>query len=129
MFPDRAELLMLAVDDREYLAAERRFWSSMYGLDLTCITPAAIKYARQDSLARKALALTPPTRLLSLDLYQAGAAQVAADGFSKSFQLACARDEGRVCGLLAYWEASFTGRGKVKEPEVLRTGKGGGRRR
>uniref|UniRef100_A0A3Q2QBC8 Protein arginine methyltransferase 8 n=1 Tax=Fundulus heteroclitus TaxID=8078 RepID=A0A3Q2QBC8_FUNHE len=43
MFPDRASLYVLAIEDRQYKDFKIHWWENVYGFDMTCIRNVAIK--------------------------------------------------------------------------------------
>uniref|UniRef100_A0A670XPB4 type I protein arginine methyltransferase n=1 Tax=Pseudonaja textilis TaxID=8673 RepID=A0A670XPB4_PSETE len=43
MFPDRAALYMVAIEDRQYKDFKIHWWENVYGFDMTCIRDVAMK--------------------------------------------------------------------------------------
>ncbi|NWH62865.1 ANM8 methyltransferase, partial [Geococcyx californianus] len=43
MFPDRAALYVVAIEDRQYKDFKIHWWENVYGFDMTCIRDVALK--------------------------------------------------------------------------------------
>uniref|UniRef100_A0A669BZF0 Protein arginine methyltransferase 8b n=2 Tax=Oreochromis TaxID=8139 RepID=A0A669BZF0_ORENI len=43
MFPDRAALYVVAIEDRQYKDFKIHWWENVYGFDMSCIRNVAIK--------------------------------------------------------------------------------------
>jgi protein arginine N-methyltransferase 1 len=52
MFPDRASLLVCAIEDRQYKEDKIHWWDEVYGFDMSCIKSIALQEPLVDVVDR-----------------------------------------------------------------------------
>ena len=55
MFPDKASLHILAIEDREYKDDKVNWWNNVYGFDMSCIRDAALTEPLVDCVNAKSI--------------------------------------------------------------------------
>lgn len=120
VLPDKAELFVVGVEDRDHLSDTKQFWSDVAGFDLRAVLPAAVRLARRDDMASTSRLVTAPQRLLSFDV---ASARAPAAIFRRPFELSVQRSD-RLHALALYWDVTFSFAGKADSPVVLSTSPG-----
>ncbi|KAF3859220.1 hypothetical protein F7725_021619 [Dissostichus mawsoni] len=68
MFPDRATLYVVAIEDRQYKDFKIHWWENVYGFDMSCIRNVAIKEPLVDMVDSKQV-VTNACLLKEVDIY------------------------------------------------------------
>ena len=55
MFPDKASLHILAIEDREYKDDKVNWWNNVYGVDMSCIRDVALTEPLVDCVNAKSI--------------------------------------------------------------------------
>ena len=68
MFPDKASLHILAIEDREYKEDKVHWWSNVYGFDMSCIRDVALTEPLVDQVDAKQIVTNANLIKVSLSL-------------------------------------------------------------
>ncbi|XP_069760621.1 protein arginine N-methyltransferase 8-like isoform X2 [Narcine bancroftii] len=103
MFPDRATLYIVAIEDRQFKDFKIHWWEDVYGFDMTCIRNVAIKEPLVDIVDRKQV-VTNACLIKEVDIYSVKTEDLS---FSSAFRLQVQRNE-YVHALVTYFNIEFT---------------------
>ena len=103
IFPDRAALYLVGIEDRQYKEEKIDWWDNVYGFNMNRIRQLAIREPLVDCVDKKQV-VTSPATLIELDLYKAKVSDLA---FTSSFQLGIRRDD-YVQAFVAYFSVEFS---------------------
>ena len=67
MLPDRAQIYVAAIEDGEYKNQKLGFWRNVYGVDMSCLSTAAMKEPLVDSVEPNMI-VSDECCILDLDL-------------------------------------------------------------
>lgn len=103
LFPDRATLHVLAIEDNDYKEDKINFWDNVYGFNMSCIKKLALQEPLVDVVEANQV-MSSSCKLLSLDL---NTVQDADLSFKSPFRLVAARDD--FChALVCYFDIEFS---------------------
>ncbi|XP_059832599.1 protein arginine N-methyltransferase 1-like [Hypanus sabinus] len=103
MFPDRATLYIVAIEDRQFKDFKIHWWEDVYGFDMTCIRNVAIKEPLVDIVDPKQV-VTNACLIKEVDIYNVKTEDLS---FSSTFRLQVQRNE-YVHALVTYFNIEFT---------------------
>ncbi|KAE8613731.1 hypothetical protein XENTR_v10007848 [Xenopus tropicalis] len=103
MFPDRAALYIVAIEDRQYKDFKIHWWENVYGFDMTCIRDVAIKEPLVDIVDPKQV-VTNSCLIKEIDIYTVKTEELA---FTAAFCLQVQRND-YVHALVTYFNIEFT---------------------
>ncbi|XP_017166411.1 protein arginine N-methyltransferase 8-B isoform X1 [Poecilia reticulata] len=103
MFPDRASLYVLAIEDRQYKDFKIHWWENVYGFDMTCIRNVAMKEPLVDVVDPKQV-VTNSCLVKEVDIYTVKPDDLS---FTSAFCLQSQRND-YVHALVTYFNIEFT---------------------
>ncbi|XP_063786638.1 protein arginine N-methyltransferase 8 isoform X1 [Pseudophryne corroboree] len=103
MFPDRAALYVVAIEDRQYKDFKIHWWENVYGFDMTCIRDVAIREPLVDIVDPKQV-VTNSCLIKEIDLYTVKIEELA---FTSAFCLQVQRND-YIHALVTYFNIEFT---------------------
>ncbi|XP_072857060.1 protein arginine N-methyltransferase 8 isoform X4 [Pogona vitticeps] len=103
MFPDRAALYMVAIEDRQYKDFKIHWWENVYGFDMTCIRDVAMKEPLVDIVDPKQV-VTNACLIKEVDIYTVKLEELA---FTSAFCLQIQRND-YIHALVTYFNIEFT---------------------
>ncbi|CAG01906.1 unnamed protein product [Tetraodon nigroviridis] len=103
MFPDRAALYVVAIEDRQYKDFKIHWWENVYGFDMSCIRNVAIKEPLVDVVDPKQV-VTNACLLKEVDIYTVKPDDLS---FTSAFCLQIQRND-YVHALVTYFNIEFT---------------------
>ncbi|KAG9329655.1 hypothetical protein JZ751_003258, partial [Albula glossodonta] len=103
MFPDRAALYMVAIEDRQYKDFKIHWWENVYGFDMTCIRNVAMKEPLVDIVDPKQV-VTNSCLIKEVDIYTVKPEDLS---FTSAFCLQIHRND-YVHALVTYFNVEFT---------------------
>ncbi|GLD73542.1 protein arginine N-methyltransferase 8-B isoform X2 [Lates japonicus] len=103
MFPDRAALYVVAIEDRQYKDFKIHWWENVYGFDMSCIRNVAIKEPLVDVVDPKQV-VTNACLLKEVDIYTVKPEDLS---FTSAFCLQIQRND-YVHALVTYFNIEFT---------------------
>ncbi|XP_072341017.1 protein arginine N-methyltransferase 8-like isoform X3 [Scyliorhinus torazame] len=103
MFPDRATLYIVAIEDRQYKDFKIHWWENVYGFDMTCIRNVAIKEPLVDIVDPKQV-VTNACLIKEVDIYNVKTEDLS---FISTFCLQVQRNE-YIHALVTYFSIEFT---------------------
>ncbi|XP_023811854.1 protein arginine N-methyltransferase 8-B isoform X1 [Oryzias latipes] len=103
MFPDRASLYVLAIEDRQFKDFKIHWWENVYGFDMTCIRNVAMKEPLVDVVDPKQV-VTNSCLVKEVDIYTVKPEDLT---FSSTFCLQIQRND-YIHALVTYFSVEFT---------------------
>ncbi|XP_077356863.1 protein arginine N-methyltransferase 8-B-like isoform X3 [Festucalex cinctus] len=103
MFPDRASLYVVAIEDRQYKDFKIHWWENVYGFDMSCIRNVAIKEPLVDVVDPKQV-VTNACLLKEVDIYTVKSDELT---FTSAFCLQVQRND-YVHALVTYFSIDFS---------------------
>ncbi|CAL1263771.1 unnamed protein product [Larinioides sclopetarius] len=103
LFPDRATLFVLGIEDRQYKDEKISWWDSVYGFNMSCIRKVAITEPLVDVVDPKQV-VTSSCLLKEIDLYTVKSEDLS---FKSPFILSVQRDD-YVQAFVTYFNVEFT---------------------
>ncbi|XP_061618366.1 protein arginine N-methyltransferase 8-B isoform X1 [Phyllopteryx taeniolatus] len=103
MFPDRASLYVVAIEDRQYKDFKIHWWENVYGFDMSCIRNVAIKEPLVDVVDPKQV-VTNAFLLKEVDIYTVKPDDLT---FTSAFCLQVRRND-YVHALVTYFSVEFS---------------------
>ncbi|KAK2537721.1 Prmt8 [Columba guinea] len=103
MFPDRAALYVVAIEDRQYKDFKIHWWENVYGFDMTCIRDVAMKEPLVDIVDPKQV-VTNSCLIKEVDIYTVKTEELA---FTSAFCLQIQRND-YIHALVTYFNIEFT---------------------
>uniref|UniRef100_A0A8C1W2I4 type I protein arginine methyltransferase n=1 Tax=Cyprinus carpio TaxID=7962 RepID=A0A8C1W2I4_CYPCA len=103
MFPDRATLYVVAIEDRQYKDFKIHWWENVYGFDMTCIRNVAMMEPLVDIVDPKQV-VTNSCLIKEVDIYTVKPEDLA---FTSAFCLQIQRND-YVHALVTYFNIEFT---------------------
>lgn len=103
MLPDRAQIYVAAIEDEQYKNSKIGFWKSVYGVDMSCLSGAAMKEPLIDC-CDSSMIVSTYSLILDLDLCHMKKEDVE---FSSEYNLEMKRDD-RVHALIAWFDTRFS---------------------
>ncbi|XP_055030762.2 protein arginine N-methyltransferase 8-B isoform X2 [Misgurnus anguillicaudatus] len=103
MFPDRAALYVVAIEDRQYKDFKIHWWENVYGFDMTCIRNVAMKEPLVDTVDTKQV-VSNACLIKEVDIYTVKPEDLS---FTSSFCLQIQRND-YVHALVTYFNIEFT---------------------
>lgn len=104
MMPDRAELRMVAIEDRDYKQEKIEFWDNVYGFDMSCIRSTAMMEPLVDTVDANQI-VTKVSHVKMVDIDVATVEDVAT--FKQDFEMVVERDD-YIHALVAYFDVWFS---------------------
>ena len=113
MFPDRAQMFLAAIEDKNYKHRKINSWNNIYGFNMSCIKEVAIAEPLIDSCDEEYL-ISTSCKIFDIDLYQIKKEQL---DFMSGYQIEFTEED---CfnGLVSWFNVSFN---KVNKKVVLST--------
>lgn len=114
MFPDRAQMFLAGVEDKNYKYRKINSWSNIYGFNMNCIKEAAIAEPLIDNCTEDYI-ISSTCKIFDIDLYNIKIEEL---DFMSGYEIQFNSDE---CfnGLVSWFNVSFN---KVPNKVVLPTG-------
>ncbi|XP_030070470.1 protein arginine N-methyltransferase 8 [Microcaecilia unicolor] len=103
MFPDRAALYVVAIEDRQYKDFKIHWWENVYGFDMTCIRDVAMKEPLVDIVDPKQV-VTNACLIKDVDIYTVKTEELS---FISAFCLQVQRND-YIHALVTYFNIEFT---------------------
>ncbi|XP_056655104.1 protein arginine N-methyltransferase 8 isoform X1 [Monodelphis domestica] len=103
MFPDRAALYMVAIEDRQYKDFKIHWWENVYGFDMTCIRDVAMREPLVDIVDPKQV-VTNACLIKEVDIYTVKTEELS---FTSAFCLQIQRND-YIHALVTYFNIEFT---------------------
>ncbi|MBN3317406.1 ANM8 methyltransferase, partial [Atractosteus spatula] len=103
MFPDRAALYVVAIEDRQYKDFKIHWWENVYGFDMTCIRNVAMKEPLVDIVDPKQV-VTNSCLIKEIDIYTVKTEDLS---FTSAFCLQIQRND-YIHALVTYFNIEFT---------------------
>ncbi|KAF3689075.1 Protein arginine N-methyltransferase 8-B [Channa argus] len=103
MFPDRASLYVVAIEDRQYKDFKIHWWENVYGFDMTCIRNVAMKEPLVDVVDPKQV-VTNSCLVKEVDIYTVKTEDLS---FTSAFCLQIQRND-YIHALVTYFNIEFT---------------------
>ncbi|CAL8292449.1 unnamed protein product [Boreogadus saida] len=103
MFPDRAALYVVAIEDRHEKDVKKNGWENVYGFDMTCIRNVAMREPLVDIVDSKQV-VTNSCLVKEVDIYTVKAEDLS---FTSAFCLQIQRND-YVHALVTYFNIEFT---------------------
>nr|XP_028599713.1 protein arginine N-methyltransferase 8 isoform X8 [Podarcis muralis] len=103
MFPDRAALYVVAIEDRQYKDFKIHWWENVYGFDMTCIRDVAMKEPLVDIVDPKQV-VTNACLIKEVDIYTVKTEDLV---FTSAFCLQIQRND-YIHALVTYFNIEFT---------------------
>lgn len=113
MLPDKLHMYVAALEDGSYKQSKKDFWTDVYGVDMTCLTPTVMREPLVDVVSSNAI-VTSTAKILELDLCTMKPSDVE---FTCEYSLKCNYDD-RIHGLVAWWDSDFS---RLTRPVTLTT--------
>lgn len=113
MLPDRAQIFIAAIEDGQYKEQKKRFWTDVYGVDMSCMTPTVMKEPLVD-VVNSDMLMSDSCKVLDLDLVHMKKEDV---NFSNTYRLKMNYND-RVHGLIAWFDTPFS---RLTRPNLLST--------
>ena len=114
MFPDRAQMFLAGIEDKNYKHKKINSWDNIYGFNMDCIKEAAIAEPLIDSCDESYL-ISNTCKIFDIDLYNINKEQL---DFMSGYQIEFNEND-TFNGLVFWFNVSFN---KVKNKVVLPTG-------
>lgn len=114
ILPDKATLLLAAIEDGDYKQEKIEFWNSVYGYDMSCIKRLAMLEPLVDVVSADAV-VSSTASLLTVDMHTVKKEDLT---FEAPFQLAVRRND-YVHALVAWFDIEFS---KAHKPITFSTG-------
>lgn len=103
LFPDKATLNMMAIEDRQYKEERIDWWNNVYGFDMSCIKEVAIKEPLVDVVEPEQI-VTNSITLIEVDLYTVKPEDL---NFQTEFSLVCNRND-YIQAFVTYFTVNFS---------------------
>ncbi|XP_032974372.1 protein arginine N-methyltransferase 8 isoform X3 [Rhinolophus ferrumequinum] len=103
MFPDRAALYVVAIEDRQYKDFKIHWWENVYGFDMSCIRDVAMKEPLVDIVDPKQV-VTNACLIKEVDIYTVKTEELS---FTSAFCLQIQRND-YIHALVTYFNIEFT---------------------
>lgn len=114
IFPDKATLVLTAIEDGDYKDEKIHFWDNVYGFDMSCIRKVAMKEPLVDVVDQNMI-VTNAVSLLKVDITKVKKEDLT---FSTPFKLTAARND-YIHAFVAYFDIEFS---KCHKPIHFSTG-------
>jgi protein arginine N-methyltransferase 1 len=105
IFPDRASIYLVAIEDGDYKDEKIKFWDDVYGFDFSCIKDLALNEPLVDTVDAKQIMCAEPCKILDVDITKVTREEL---NFTSSFSLTAGRND-YVHGFLLYFDVTFPG--------------------
>jgi len=103
ILPDKATLILTAIEDADYKEDKISFWDNVYGFDMSCIKQMAIQEPLVDTVDNNQV-MTTAAKLLTVDIHTV---KIEDLDFSIPFRLVATRDD--YChAFVAYFDMEFS---------------------
>ncbi|XP_049848879.1 uncharacterized protein LOC126316827 [Schistocerca gregaria] len=103
LFPDKASLYLVGIEDKEYKEEKIDFWDNVYGFDMSCIKKKAYQDPIVDTVPEEAI-VTTASKLMTVDLKTVQAKDLT---WSANFEL-IATQKDSIHAFAAYFDVEFT---------------------
>ncbi len=113
MLPDRAMVYVAAIEDEQYKSNKIGFWKNVYGVDMNCLSAAAMKEPLVDSVESNMIN-SSACQILDLNLVTMAKEDVE---FCNEYSIKIARDD-KVHALVAWFDVVFS---NLEHPITLST--------
>jgi protein arginine N-methyltransferase 1 len=114
LFPDKAQMYLVGIEDQEYRDEKINFWDNVYGFDMTPIKKLAMLEPLVDIADQRQL-MTQPCKILDIDLYTVTKPDL---DFDSKWTLQVTRRD--MChAIVAYFNVQFS---KCHQPVGFSTG-------
>ena len=114
MFPDRAQMFLAGIEDKNYKHRKINSWNNVYGFNMSCIKEAAIAEPLIDNCTDEYI-ISSTCKIFDIDLYKITKEEL---DFMSGYEIEFNDDE---CfnGLVSWFNVSFN---KVQNKIILQTG-------
>mmetsp|Transcript_4058 Transcript_4058/g.6261 ORF Transcript_4058/g.6261 Transcript_4058/m.6261 type:complete len:391 (+) Transcript_4058:50-1222(+) len=103
IFPDKATLYLVAIEDGDYKREKIDFWDNVWGFDMSCVKKVAMMEPLVDFVDQEAM-VSQPCPIKNIDVMTITLADLA---FSAPFRLSAVRND-YVHAVVGYFDISFT---------------------
>merc|ERR1712087_770188 len=103
IMPDRARMMVVGIEDGEYMREKINFWDNVYGFKMSCLKAEAMKEPLVDVVHGNSV-MTDNSKILDLDLYPC---KVGDLDFSSKFTLKVKHDD-YVHAVVAYFDCTLS---------------------
>jgi type I protein arginine methyltransferase len=115
LFPSKASIYIAALEDAKYKKEKIHFWDDVYGFDMSCIKPIALREPLVDVVEAESI-ISDDSSIIDIDISSVSSKDLE---FSKSLSLFITKNE-TVHALVAWFTVAFPGDGERKL--ILSTG-------
>ena len=103
IFPDKASMYLVAIEDGDYKDEKIKFWDNVYGFDFTCFKPWALREPLVDTVDAKQIMSRDPCKIFDIDINTVKKEDL---DFTAKFSLVADRND--YChGFLLYFDVTF----------------------
>ncbi|KAK9812764.1 hypothetical protein WJX72_003334 [[Myrmecia] bisecta] len=109
IFPDKASLSLVAIEDGEYRAEKIDFWNDVYGFDMSCIRKQAMAEPLVDTVDAEQIASTACC-IKNIDITKMSKSDAT---FKAPFSLTATRND-YIHALVGYFDITFSGHKDIR---------------
>lgn len=113
MLPDKIHMYVAAIEDGQYKQQKKNFWTDVYGVDMSCLTPTVMREPLID-VVNSNMVITNTAKILELDLCLMKPGDVE---FTSEYSLRSNFDE-RAHAIVSWWDSDFS---RLQNPVTLST--------
>lgn len=113
MLPDKIHMYVAAIEDGQYKQQKKNFWTDVYGVDMSCLTPTVMREPLID-VVNSNMVITNTAKICELDLCLMKPGDVE---FTSEYSLRSNFDE-RAHAIVAWWDSDFS---RLQNPVTLST--------
>ncbi len=113
MLPDKIHMYVAAIEDGQYKQQKKNFWTDVYGVDMSCLTPTVMREPLID-VVNSNMVITNTAKILELDLCFMKPGDVE---FTSEYSLRSNFDE-RAHAIVSWWDSDFS---RLQNPVTLST--------
>uniref|UniRef100_A0A7S3KFV0 type I protein arginine methyltransferase n=1 Tax=Euplotes crassus TaxID=5936 RepID=A0A7S3KFV0_EUPCR len=114
ILPDKCTMHVAAIEDKDYKTKKLNFWNNVYGIDMSCLTPASFVEPVVDSMSYDPINTTEDT-FFEIDLYTVKTEDLE---FSNTYNIQMMRDD-TIHGIVTWFDIFF---GNMKHEVKFSTG-------
>ena len=103
MLPDRASIMLTALEDASYKSSKLNFWNNVYGINMKCIQPSTMAEPLIDECPEEAINASS-CKIFDIDLYTVKKEDL---DFTSKYELTFVRDD-LFSGIVAWFDTGFT---------------------
>ena len=102
ILPDRCTMHVAAIEDKAYKGRKQSFWDDVYGIDMSCLTPATFAEPIVDSIKDDPIVSTED-KFFEIDLYTVTKEDLE---FSSMYEIEMTRDDS-IHGIVTWFDIFF----------------------